>query len=74
MTMISEFQELFGDWITAVSGAVEAVAGRVVRSRQIVLDEGKDGVFTARTIPAKNAPALPDASFRLDGGRPGPGA
>ena len=72
MTMISEFKELFGDWITAVSGAVEAVAGRVVRSRQILLDEGEDGVFTARTIPAKNAPALPDASFRFEGGRPNP--
>ena len=32
MTMISEFKQLFGDWIAAVTDAVEAVAGRVVQT------------------------------------------
>jgi general secretion pathway protein L len=69
MTMISEFKQLFGDWIAAVTDAVEAVAGRVVRSRRIMLDEAEDGVFTARMTASKNRQALPDASFRFDGFR-----
>jgi general secretion pathway protein L len=72
MTMSSEFKELFVDWIAAVTSAVEAVAGRVVRSRRILIDEAEDGVLTARMMLAKNGPALPDISFRLDGGRPNP--
>ena len=72
MAMISEFKQLFGDWIAAVTDAVESVAGRVVRSRRILLDEGEDGVFTARMTPSKSRPALPDVSFRLDGGRTNP--
>ena len=69
MTMISQFKALFGDWIVAVTDAVESVAGRVVRSRRILLDEGEDGVFTARMMASKNRAALPDASFRFDGVR-----
>jgi general secretion pathway protein L len=72
MTMSAEFKQLFGDWIAAVTGAVESVAGRVVRSRRILLGQGEDGVFTARMMPSKNAPFLPDASFRLDGSRSTP--
>jgi general secretion pathway protein L len=72
MTMISEYKELFDDWIAAVTGAVESVAGRVRRSRPILLSEGQDGLLTARMIPGKKGPALSDASFRLDGGRPNP--
>ncbi len=72
MTMMSEFKELFDDWITSVTGAVDTVAGRVVRSRRILLDESGDGLVTASMIPTKNGPALPNASFRLDGGRTNP--
>ena len=72
MTMISEFKQLFGDWIAAVTDAVESVAGRVVRSRRIMLDEAEDGLFTARMTPSKSGPALPNVSFRVDGGRTHP--
>ena len=69
MIVISEAKALFGDWIAAVTGAVESLAGRVVRPRRIFLSEGEGGVFTARMMPSKNRPALPDASFRFDGNR-----
>jgi general secretion pathway protein L len=69
MAVTSEFKQLFTDWIAAVTGAVESVAGRMVRSRRILLDEGADGVFTARMMSSKSGPALSDASFRFDGGR-----
>jgi general secretion pathway protein L len=72
MTMMSEFKALFGDWIAAVTDAIEGVAGRVVRSRRILLDQAADGVFTARMIPAQNRQALPDVSFRFDGKRTDP--
>ena len=72
MTMISESRELFGDWIMAVTGAVESAVGRVARSRRILLDEAEDGLLTARMSAGKTGPALSDASFRLDGGRPNP--
>ena len=72
MGMISEFQQLFGEWIAAVTGAADAAAGQFIRSRRILLEEGDDDVFTARTIAAKKAPALPDLVFRLDSGRPQP--
>jgi general secretion pathway protein L len=72
MAVISEFKELFGEWIAAVAGAADAVAGRLVRSRRIVLDESEDGTLTARAIASKNGPALSDISFRLDRGKPSP--
>jgi general secretion pathway protein L len=72
MAMISEFEQLFGEWIAAVTSAVDAAAGQFLRSRRILLEEGDDGAFTARTIAAKNDPALPDLVFRLDSGRPQP--
>jgi general secretion pathway protein L len=72
MAMISEFKQLFDEWIAAVTSAVDAAAGQFVRSRRILLEEGDDGAFTARTTAAKNAPALPDRVFRLDSGRPQP--
>jgi general secretion pathway protein L len=72
MTMISEFKELFDDWITSVTGAVDTFAGRVVRSRRIQLEEGEDGLVTASMSPTKNGPALPNVSFRIDGGRAHP--
>jgi general secretion pathway protein L len=69
MAAASEFKQLFADWIAAVTSAVESVAGRVVRSRRILLDEADDGVFTARMMSSKGGPALPDVSFRFDGSR-----
>ena len=72
MAVISEFKELFGEWIAAVAGAVDAAAGRLVRSRRILLDEGEEGTFTARAIASKNGPVLSDISFRLDRGKPSP--
>jgi len=87
MTMISEFKELFGEWIASVTSAADTVAGRLVRSRRILLDEGEDGAFTAKAVPSKpivskaivsraiaskNGPALSDISFRLDRGKPNP--
>lgn len=69
MAATSEFKLLFADWIAAVTSAVESVAGRVVRSRRILLDEDGDGVFTARMMSSKSGPALPDTSFRFDGSR-----
>ena len=72
MAMISEVKQVFDDWIAAVTGAVANVAGRVVRSRQILLDEREDGTFIARMIKAKTDATLPDVSFRLDGGKANP--
>jgi general secretion pathway protein L len=72
MTMISEFKELFGAWIASVTSAADAVAGRLVRSRRIVLDQSEDGTLTAKAIASKNAPAISDMSFRLDRGKPIP--
>jgi general secretion pathway protein L len=72
MTMIFEFKELFGDWIASVTSAADAVAGRLVRSRRIVLDQSEDGTLTAKAIASKNAPAISDMSFRLDRGKPIP--
>jgi general secretion pathway protein L len=77
MAVISEFKVLFGDWIAAVTGAIDEVTGHLVRVRRILLDEGDDGAFRAkmistRTVPVKNDPALPDLLFRLENGRPHP--
>jgi len=72
MAVISEFKELFDEWIAAVAGAADAVAGRLVRSRRILLDEGEGGTLTARAIASKNGPALSDISFRFDRGKPSP--
>jgi general secretion pathway protein L len=72
MATISEFKQLFGEWIAAVTSTADAAVGQFVRSRRILLEEGDDGVFTARTIAAKKDPALPDLVFRLDSGKPQP--
>jgi general secretion pathway protein L len=72
MAMIDEFKQLFGEWIAAVTNAVDAAAGRFVRSRRILLEEGENGALTAKAIAVKNRPALPDVSFHLDSGKPNP--
>jgi general secretion pathway protein L len=77
MAVISELKVLFGDWIAAVTGAIDEMASHLVSVRRILLDEGDDGAFrtkviSAKTVPAKSGPALPDLSFRLEDGRPHP--
>ena len=72
MAITDELKDLFGGWIAAVASAVDAVAGRLVRSRRIVLDQGEDGTLTAKAIVSKNGPALSDISFRIDSGKPSP--
>jgi general secretion pathway protein L len=72
MAMISEVKELFGQWIAAVAKAVDIVAGRILRPRQILLDQGKDGILLAKVMSGRKGPELPDVSFRLDNGRPNP--
>ena len=37
MATMSEFKDLFGEWIATVARAVDTVAGRFLRSRQILL-------------------------------------
>ena len=34
MTPVSELKDLFGQWIAAVAGAVDTVAGRFLRPRR----------------------------------------
>src|SRR5947207_6630565 len=70
--MTSELKELFGAWIGAVAGAVDAGMAGYARPRQILLTEGEGGTLMAATPPAPNRPALPDLSFALMDGRPQP--
>ena len=72
MATMSELKNLFGEWIAAVAGVVDTVAGRFLRPRQILLSEGEDDRFVAKATPGRNGPALLDLSFRLDKGRPNP--
>jgi len=70
MATISELKDLFSEWIATVARAVDTIAGRFLRSREILLREGKDDMLVAKAIPVRDAPALPEVSFRLDKGRP----
>jgi general secretion pathway protein L len=72
MAMISEVKQLFGVWINAVAGAIDAVVARYARPRQILLREDEDNSFALTVMPAKNRPALPGVSFRLSDGRTHP--
>jgi general secretion pathway protein L len=77
MAAISEFKALFGDWIAAVTGAIDEVGSRLVSARRILLVEGDDCAFRTEMIPARKVPvkgclALPDLSFHLENGRPYP--
>jgi general secretion pathway protein L len=72
MATMSELKDLFGEWIAAVAKAVDTVAGRFARPRQILLGEGRDDTLVAKAISGRNGPALPEVSFRLDKGRPNP--
>lgn len=70
MAMISEAKKFTTAWIDTVSGAMEALMGRVLRAQQIRLVEAEDGSFAAAA--AKGQRALPDLRFRLEGGEPQP--
>jgi general secretion pathway protein L len=72
MATMSELKDFFGEWIATVAWAVDTIAGRFLRSRQISLREGKDDMIVAQAISVRNAPSLPEVSFRLDQGRPSP--
>jgi general secretion pathway protein L len=72
MTMTMELKTLFGEWIMAVNAAIDAVAGRYLRPRQILLSEADDNRFSAGIVSAQNDAALPSLSFHLDNGRPHP--
>jgi general secretion pathway protein L len=72
MAIISELKELFGAWITAVAGAIDAAATRYARPRQVLLREGDGNTFTVTMQPVRNRPALPEVSFGLRDGRPHP--
>lgn len=72
MTMIADVKVLFGEWITAVAGAVDSAVDRVVRPNQILLTEGDDNTFTARLLSGQKGAAVPDVTFRLSEGRAEP--
>jgi general secretion pathway protein L len=72
MTVTSEIKHTFDAWIAAVAGAVDAAAGRLVRSRRILLDVSADRTFTAKLISAKKDKAMPEWVFHIDSGRPQP--
>ena len=72
MATMSELKDLFGAWVAAVAGAVDNIAGRFLRPRQILLSQAEDDGLVAKATPARNGPALPDVSFLLDNGRPNP--
>jgi general secretion pathway protein L len=72
MATMSELKELFGEWIAAVARAVDTVASRFLRPRQILLRQGEDDRLVAQAVPGRNGPTLPDVSFRLDNGHPNP--
>jgi general secretion pathway protein L len=60
MTVVSEMKELFGDWIAAVTRAVDVVAGRYVRPRLVIIEEDRGGSFTMRAERTKKGISLPD--------------
>jgi general secretion pathway protein L len=72
MATMSELKELFGEWIAAVARAIDTVAGRFLRPRQILLSQGEDDSVVAKAISRRNGPAWPDVSFRLDKATPNP--
>ena len=72
MAIIADVKQFLAEWIDAVSRAVDAVAGRFVRSQRIRLVEGEDGAFTASAGSAKSGIRLPDLFFHLESGTPLP--
>ena len=72
MTMLSQSKVVFDEWIVAVTRAVDRVAERFVRARDIRLREREDGTFVASADAKRGGPALPDVSFRLESGKAQP--
>ncbi|MBY0380398.1 MAG: PilN domain-containing protein [Xanthobacteraceae bacterium] len=70
--MLFELKELFGEWIAAVSRAINSIATRFVPQRPISVMEGDSGTFTVKTAPMKKGASLADVSFHLSNGRPSP--
>jgi general secretion pathway protein L len=69
MAVGSEAKALFGEWIAAVSRAVDLLADRFVRSRRIRLVELDDGAFAASTIALEDGAATCEISFRPENGK-----
>jgi general secretion pathway protein L len=67
--MLAELKELFAAWIAAVVAAVHSVTTRIVPQRRILFIEGDADSFTARVTSAGKGAVLPEAYFRLSGGR-----
>ncbi len=59
MATISEFKDLFGQWIAAVAGVVDTVAARIMRPRRIELREGDDGTLVAKAMRGGIFPCCP---------------
>src|ERR1700722_14301658 len=72
MVTMSELRDLFGDWIAAVAKAVDTVAGRFARPRQILLGEGKDDTLVAKATSGRSGPGLLGVSSRRGKGGPNP--
>ena len=70
--MISEIKALFDEWIAAVARSVNFGMGRYARRRRILLSENGDTTFTAKMVPARKGPSLPDISFGFSDGEPRP--
>jgi general secretion pathway protein L len=70
--MISELKELFGEWIAAVTRAINSIAARFVSQRPISLIQRDDGTFIVKTASTEKGVSLPDVSFQLSNGRPSP--
>jgi general secretion pathway protein L len=79
MAIISEFKQLFEEWIAAVANANDSAAARVVRQQRISLIEGEDDTFalSVASTPARtfslakrsilgNASILGRASAKID--------
>jgi general secretion pathway protein L len=70
MAMIAQVRQWFEQWISAVAGAVDSIADRLVRQRRIQLDENADGTFTASMTASKDNRAPTILSFRMQHGAP----
>ncbi len=72
MALIAEFEELFSEWISAVTGAIDTAAGHLLRSRRILVRAGENATFEATAMESKGKPVLAGLSFSLVNGQPHP--
>jgi general secretion pathway protein L len=72
MSITSDIRAFFEQWVAAVSAAAEAVIGRLLPRRQIVLTEGRAGDCTITAASTRQGGDLPATSFRVVNGQPSP--